>query len=155
RRERFLTTKELARIGEALREAETTGIPWVVDGSQPNAKHIPKKKRRTVFWPIATAGIRLLLFSGWRLGGTLNLKVEYVDFERGLLLLPDSKTGRRTVVLNAPALAVLQSLPRVGPYVITGVDPNRPRYDLKKVWKAVSQRAELHGVRIHDLRHTY
>ena len=24
------------------------------------------------------------------------------DFERGLLLLPDSKTGRKTIVLNAP-----------------------------------------------------
>jgi len=34
--------------------------------------------------------------------------------ERGLLLLPDSKTGKKTIVLNAPALAVLASLPRMG-----------------------------------------
>jgi integrase len=157
RRERFLTTKELARIGDGLREAETTGIPWIVDEAQPNAKHIPKqeKNRRTIFGPIATAALRLLLFSGCRLREILDLKWEYVDVERGLLLLPDSKTGRRTVVLNAPALAVLASLPRLGPYVVPAGDPTAPRHDLKRVWSAVSRRAGLGDVRLHDLRHTF
>ena len=31
RRERFLTGAELERLGRAIREAETTGIPWSVD----------------------------------------------------------------------------------------------------------------------------
>jgi hypothetical protein len=39
RRERFLTGKELERLGSAIREAETNGIPWAVDESKPNAKH--------------------------------------------------------------------------------------------------------------------
>jgi integrase len=157
RRERFLTTKELGRIGDALREAETKGVPWVVDETQPNAKHIPKqeKNRRTVFGLLPTAALRLLLFSGCRLREILDLKWEYVDLERGVLLLPDSKTGRRTVVLNAPALAVLASLPRLGPYVVPADDPKRPRHDLKRVWSAVSRRAGLSGVRLRDLRHTY
>jgi integrase len=157
RRERFLTTQELARIGEALREAETKGIPWIVDELQPNAKHIPKKdtSRRTIFSSFATAAVRLLLFSGCRLREILHLKWEHVDFERGLLLLPDSKTGNRTVVLNAPALAVLNSLSRLGSYAVPGEDPEQPRHDLKRVWQAVSRRAGLSRVRIHDLRHTY
>ena len=157
RRERFLTTKELGRIGDALREAETKGIPWEVDETQPNAKHIPKqeKNRRTKFGLVPTAALRLLLFSGCRLREILDLKWDYVDLERGVLLLPDSKTGRRTVVLNAPALAVLASLPRIGPYVVPADDPKRPRHDLKRVWSAVSRRAGLTGVRLHDLRHTY
>ena len=157
RRERFLTSAELARIGSALREAETTGIPWVVDETKPNAKHIPKqeKNRRTIFGPFVTAAVRLLLFTGCRLREILDLKWEYIDTERGLLLLPETKTGRRTVVLNAPALAVLASLPRVGPYVIPAGDPKRPRHDLKRLWGAVSRRAKLDGVRLHDLRHTY
>jgi integrase len=156
-RERFLTTSELARIGGALREAETRGIPWMVDETQPNAKHIPRqeKNRRTVFGPFATAAVRLLLFSGCRLSEILRLKWEYVDTERGLLLLPDSKTGRRAVVLNAPALAVLASLPRLGSYVVPGGNPERPRHDLKRLWGTVSRRAGLEGVRLHDLRHTY
>ena len=157
RRERFLTTAELGRIGAALREAETTGIPWVVDDTQPNAKHIPKqaKNRRTIFGTLATAAIRLLMFTGCRLSEILRLKWGHVDIERGMLLLPDSKTGRRSVVLNAPALAVLASLPRLGAFVVPGGDPERPRHDLKNLWQAVSRRAGLSGVRIHDLRHTY
>ena len=83
------------------------------------------------------------------------MKWEYIDTERELLLLPETKTGRRTVVLNAPALTVLASLPRVGPYVIPAGDPKRPRHDLKRLWSAVSRRAKLDGVRLHDLRHTY
>lgn len=157
RRETFLTQQELGRIGEALREAETKGIPWVVDESQPNAKHIPKqdRNRRTIFSPFATAAVRLLLLTGCRLREILHLKWEHVDFERGLLLLPDSKTGTRTIVLNAPALSLLASLPRPGSYVVPGSDPEQPRHDLKRIWEAVCRRAGLRRVRIHDLRHTY
>jgi integrase len=157
RRERFLTNTELAAIGGALREAETTGIPWVINANKPNAKHIPKqaKNQRTIYGQFVTAAVRLLLFTGCRLREILHLKWEHVDAERGLLLLPDSKTGRRAVMLSAPALAVLDSLPRVGPYVIPAGDPNRPRHDLKRLWSAVCQRARLDRVRLHDLRHTY
>jgi len=59
------------------------------------------------------------------------------------------------VILNAPALAVLNGLERLGPYVVPGDDPERPRHDLKRPWDAVTKRAELTGVRLHDLRHTY
>jgi integrase len=58
-------------------------------------------------------------------------------------------------VLNAPALAILNTLPRASDYVIAGTFPDQPRSDLKKPWKAVSNRAGLTGVRIHDLRHTH
>ena len=34
-------------------------------------------------------------------------------------------------------------------------DPEKPRADLKRPWEAVSKRAGLNGVRLHDLRHTY
>ena len=74
---------------------------------------------------------------------------------RGLLLLPDSKTGRKTIVLNRPALEILQTHPRGGSYVISGTHPDRPRTDLKKPWSAVCRGAGLEGVRLHDLRHTF
>ena len=69
-REKFLSGKELDRLGAALREAETTGLPWnlVADGAQ--AKHTPKKDRRfTRLSPHAVAAVRLLLFTGCRLRG--------------------------------------------------------------------------------------
>jgi integrase len=155
-RERFLTADELGRLGDALREAETNGIPWEVDETRPTAKHAPKiENRRTVFGPFAVAAVRLLLLTGCRLREVLHLKWSYIDFDRGMIFLPDSKTGRKPVVLNAPALAVLASVPNIGSYVVPGDDPEKPRHDLKKIWAAACRRADLGSVRLHDLRHTF
>jgi integrase len=127
-----------------------------VDATKPKAKHAPKESsRRTVIGPHAAAALRLLIFTGARLREILHLKWEHVDFERGLLLLPTSKTGKKTIVLNAPALAILNGLPRTSDFVIAGSSVDSPRSDLKKPWKAVAARAALTGVRIHDLRHTH
>jgi integrase len=155
RRERFLTGEELERLGSAIREAETIGIPWTVNESKPTAKHVPKSKRSTSIAPSTASALRLLLFTGCRLREILNLRWEHVDFERGCLFLPDSKTGRKTVILNAPALAVLNGVERVGPYVVPGDVPQQPRHDLKRPWETVTKLAGLTGVRLHDLRHTY
>jgi integrase len=159
-RERYLSGEELARLGEALREGETVGLPYAVDDTKPTAKHARKEEsRRTVLGPHAAAAIRLLILTGARLREILHLKWDQIDFQRGLLLLPKSKTGKKTIILNAPALSVLSGLPRVGTYVIAGMsaghEDERPRSDLKKPWRAVSRRAGLEYVRIHDLRHTH
>ncbi len=154
-RERFLTGAELERLGAALREAETTGIPWQVDETKPSSKHVPKDNRFSRVAPSAAAALRLLLFTGCRLREILHLRWEHVDFERGCLFLPDSKSGKKTVILNAPALSVLNALDRIGPYVVPGDDPAQPRHDLKRPWDTVTKQAGLVGVRLHDLRHTY
>jgi integrase len=154
RRERFLSSVELGRLGDAIREAETTGIPWAVDPDQPNAKHIPKNGR-TKIGPHVAAALRLLILTGARLREILELKWDYVDVQRGLLLLPDSKTGQKAIILNAPALAILAGLPRVDTYVIASDIDGQARHDLNKPWKLVSTRSGLTGVRIHDLRHTH
>jgi integrase len=154
-RERFLTVAELERLGAAINEAETTGVPWVVDGAKPTAKHTPKTERITQMSPFAGAAIRLLLFTGCRLREILHLRWCDVDIERGMLNLLDSKTGRKSVILNTPALAVIGTLPRLGDYVIHGERPDKPRSDLKRPWAVVCRRAGLEGVRIHDLRHSF
>src|SRR5262249_23835061 len=79
--------------------------------------------------------------------------------ERGLLVLPDSKTGKKAIVLNAPALDILANLQRVGAYAIAGHaaggHDDKPRSDLNRPWRAIVKRAGLAGLRIHDLRHTH
>ena len=159
-RERFLTVQELTRLGEALREGETIGIPYEIDAAGPKAKHARKpENRRTILDPQAVAALRLLVFTGARLREILGLRWDWVDLERGLLLLPDSKTGKKAIVLNAPAMKVLADLPRTGSFVIGGraadTDMERPRADLHRPWRAVAKRAGLGGVRLHDLRHTH
>lgn len=155
-RERYLTSAELAQVGEALREAETVGLPYKIDPANPKKKHaIKPENRRIVIGPHAAAAIRLLIFTGARLREILHLQWDQIDFERGILNLPTSKTGKKTIVLNAPALSILSSLPKVGKFVIAGENPERPRSDLKKPWRAVATKAGFEGVRIHDLRHTH
>lgn len=158
-RQRYLTTEELQRLGDAIREAETIGIPWEPDPAK-KVKHAAKpENRRTKIDQHAAAAIRLLLFTGCRLREILNLRWTEYDAGRGLLFLPDSKTGQKTVVLSAPALAVLESLPRLGIYVIAGesagTKDERPRADLNRPWRAVRKRAGIEDVRIHDLRHSF
>ncbi len=159
-RERYLTSEELARLGDAIREAETIGLPWEIDEMKLTAKHAPKpQQRRTMIGPHAAAAVRLLILTGARLREILGLRWEHVDLERGLLFVADSKTGKKTIVLNAPAMAVLAGLPRIGAYVIAGkdagTDDEKPRADLNRPWRAVVKRAGLAGLRIHDLRHTH
>ena len=159
-RERFLTANELSRLGDAIREAETQGLPYEIDKTKPTSKHAPKEaRRRTKIGPHAAAAVRLLILTGARLREILHLKWEHVDLERGLLLLPDSKTGKKAIVLNAPALDILANLPRFGTYVIAGqaagTDEDKPRADLNRPWRAIVKRAGLNGLRLHDLRHTH
>jgi integrase len=155
RRERYLSTEELGRLGEALRVGETEGWPWPEKAGGPRKHGRKPEDRKSLLSKHVGAAFRLLLFTGCRLREILHLRWSEVDFERGFLLLPDSKTDWKPVVLNAPALQVLAEVPRIGGFVILGDDPNKPRADLAKPWKALKRHAGLQGVRIHDLRHTH
>jgi integrase len=157
-RERFLTSEELSRLGDALREGETIGLPYAIDESSPKAKHAPKEdNRRAMLDPFAVAAVRLLILTGARLREILHMRWNHIDFERGLIFLPDSKTGKKPIYLSAASLAILSALPRLegNPFVIPGEKAGRPRVDLKRPWAAVTKAAGLDAVRIHDLRHSF
>jgi integrase len=149
----------LQRLGDAIREAETIGVPWEPEPTK-QIKHAPRpENRRTKIDQHAAAALRLPLFTGCRLRETLNLRWSEFDADRGLLFLPDSKTGQKTVVLSAPAIALLEELPRVGVYVIAGesagTKEETPRADLNRPWRAIRKRAGIEDARIHDLRHSF
>jgi len=135
RRERFLSQAELARLGDALREAEQdkSCSPWAI------------------------AAIRLLTLTGARRNEILTLEWGHVSEEHGCLMLPDSKTGRKAVRLSPPALAVLQAIPRLegNPYVICGERPGRHLVNIEKPWRRIRKAAKLDDVRLHDLRHSF
>jgi integrase len=157
-RERYLTKDELLRLSDALTAAETTGLPYSVDESNPKPKHAPNPdNRRRKFDRHSVAAIRLLTLTGARLREILDAKWEHVDLERGMIFLPDSKTGRKPIYLSAAAAAILSALPRIdgNPYVIPGEKTGQPRADLKRPWDAICEVAGLDGVRLHDLRHSF
>src|SRR5262245_57573541 len=135
RRERFLSQAELGRLGDALREAEQdkSCSPWII------------------------AAIRLLTFTGARRNEILTLRWEHFSEEHECLMLPDSKTGRKAIHLNAPALALLQTIPRLegNPYVICGEKPGSHLVNLEKPWRRIRKAAQLDDVRLHDLRHSF
>ncbi len=155
-RERYLGAEELNRLGETLRLAESDGLLWRSDGGKPQSKHLVREEnRRTVLSPEVVLAFRLLMFTGARLQENLTLEWSHIDFERGLINLPDSKTGRKTIVMSAATVDLLRDRERRGAFVIPGVDVGRSRSSLKKPWRAIQRHAGLEGVRIHDLRHTF
>lgn len=156
KRERFLTGEELAKLGEALRVAETTGIPYEPPArAGKQLKHVPTNIVPTVIDAHTAAALRLLIFSGARLREILHARWGDIDLGRGLLTV-FSKTGKRHIVLPAPALEILSSLPRSNsPFVFASSDPAKPKADLNRPWRGVRRLAGLDGLRIHDLRHSF
>lgn len=133
KRERYLSTNELQRLGQVLTAAEQ-------DGS---------------VTPHVVAAFRLLILTGCRLGEIQTLKWAYIT-DNGMEL-PDTRTGARRIPLPAAARAILSTLPRHvdNPFVIEGKLPGRHATDFQHPWRRIRDQAGLKDVRIHDLRHTY
>jgi integrase len=99
--------------------------------------------------------VELSLFTGLRQSEALGLTWDRVDRSRGVILLEQTKNGRRREVpLNAAADAVLAR--RGGSKDST--DPvfasrNWDRY--RTAWEGAVTRAKLTGLHWHDLRHTF
>lgn len=160
KRERYLSTQELAVLGEVLAKAESE-------------EFIPLQ---------AVTALRLLIFTGARHGEILQLRWDQVDPERKLLIFgaEQHKTGRKsgtkTLPLNGPAFELLKATPRVlgNPHVIPGLKPGSHFIGLQKCWERVRDKVDeieaervekkervpgevvsIQDVRIHDLRHTF
>lgn len=139
-RSRYLSDKEFARIGEALRKLEDEGKV---------STH-------------AAAAIRLLMFTGARKSEILNLRWKDVDLERRRLVIPDHKTSRKTrkprvLPVSAPAAQLLAELPRTKdhPFVIEGQLKKKPLTTIQVPWRRVLQEAKIEErTRLHDIRHS-
>ena len=133
-RQRYLSPVEIAAVGEAIRSCEETGTvtPW-------------------------HAGLfRCLLLTGMRRDELRKLEWQWVDLDRNVFALPDTKVGRRDIPIAAPVQQVLAGLPRVegNPYVFCGAKSGRPIINIAKPWMRVLKSAGIARARPHDLRHT-
>lgn len=127
-RERYLTADELYRLGKAISDLEA-------DPEQPLS-------------PYLAHAFRLLLLTGMRRDEVMTLKWDYVDLEQGVIRLPDSKTGRKQVVLSAAAAEVLKRAPREADcdWVVPSTRRNRDKVrshvvSPSRAWERVKERA--------------
>jgi len=135
RHERFLSDEEYRRLGEALRKAK-----------------VEKSETQS-----AIDAIWLLMLTGCRLNEIMSLKWDYVDLGARELRLSDSKTGPKTVYIGEAAIERLKAIKRLddNDYVITGKNPGEHLTDLQHPWRRIREKAGLHDVRLHDLRHSF
>ena len=133
-RERFLSPAEFAALGEVLAKAER-GEALVIDkNGKPRSVKVSLR---------SVAAIRLLIFTGARHSEILGLRREWIDWNAGRANLPDSKTGKKPLMLPPAALEVLRGvdMPSDGKgFVIRGgdhSDPERKLVNLKDPWGAV------------------
>ena len=133
KKERFLSETEVARLADALVAMD----------------------REHRLNPSGAAAVRLLLLTGCRKSEILSLRWDSVDFERGLLRFADSKSGAKVVPLAAAAMELLGTLSRSSSYVLPAAKGSGHYTGLQKDWERVRVWAELPGLRLHDLRHSF
>ncbi len=130
---RFLTLEEIGRLGQALDELEA-------QGTNPKAINI----------------VRLWALTGCRRNEIAGLKWSEVDFENGLLVLEESKTGRSVRPLGTAALTLLRQVERDenSEFVFSADTGDGYFQGTKTPWARAVRKADLPGVTPHTLRHT-
>lgn len=101
--------------------------------------------------------IRLLAFTGARKSEIATLRWSEVDFDQGYLRLEASKTGAKVIPLEAPALKILASLPRIAgsAFVFPATTGHSTFQGVDKVWRKVRIAGGFPSLRLHDLRHSF
>lgn len=133
KRERYLSPDEIGRLVDALSEA--------MNKTSANA-------------------VKLLLLTGARRGEVLKATWDQFDLDAGIWIKPSAHTKTKKnhrVPLSAPAMQLLVDMEKYkkGEYVFPGKVRGAAITDIKKFWKEICKTAELEGVRLHDLRHTF
>lgn len=118
--------------------------------------HIEKNKPNSLY---ALSAIKLLFLTGARKNEILTCKWEYVDFEKHLIFLPDSKTGTKIIYLNTKAIKILKKLynkpeREYSPYIIKNQLFTGHIVHIEHIWKMILKNSRIIDFRIHDIRHT-
>lgn len=100
--------------------------------------------------PLEVAYVYLLLLSGARPEEIGRARWDWLELSgnSGVLRLPDSKTGARSVYLSPRLVRLLAGLPRAGVCILDGADPHA-------LWGIVRSQAGVPDLRLYDLRHSF
>jgi integrase len=109
--------------------------------------------------------IRVLLLTGCRRGEALSMRWADIDLQNGIWTKPGSETKQKTdhtVPLSAPVrqllseiqTAQLKTRPALPEYVFPST-ATKHRVELKNGWQVICKAANIQGLRVHDLRHSF
>jgi integrase len=131
---RFLDIKEITELGQTMRDADMAG------------------ENRT-----ALAAIRLLLLTGLRRMEALALRRTWVDGHARCIRFEDTKSGPQLRPIGAGAIKLMEAQPvRDGcPWVFPASRGDGHFVGLPKVLERVCASAQLEGVTVHVLRHSF
>ncbi|MBL6600858.1 MAG: tyrosine-type recombinase/integrase [Alphaproteobacteria bacterium] len=104
--------------------------------------------------------IRLLIMTGARRSEVMRAEWSEFDLERGIWTKPSHHTKQKKTErtpLSAPARQLLSAMKRGSnsQWLFPGRTGKGPRTEIKGFWESVRKSADLEGVRVHDLRHTF
>lgn len=99
--------------------------------------------------------VSLALHTGMRRGEIFNLKWFDVDFNRGLIQVMESKSGKKRIVpMNATIRTMLDRLPGKAEFVFPSPKTGGRLDNIKRSFRRAVEAAGISDFRFHDLRHT-
>lgn len=131
-RDRFLSDEEIIRLGSVIRQSDHEGL-------------------------IGLTAIQFLLLTGLRRNEALSLEWSWIDAEGGCIHFPDTKTGKQVRPIGKAAFAVLDRLSNFGEpkFVFPAMKGDGHFIGLPRVLQRLCNAAEIKGVSLHTLRHTF
>jgi len=101
----------------------------------------------------------MALNTGMRLGEILSLQWDSVDVDNNTIRIPKTKSGKIRIVNINPTLSkvlqVLRAENGKSPYLFPNPKTGIALKSVRTAFKAACRRAEIDGLRFHDLRHTF
>lgn len=96
------------------------------------------------------------LNTGMRRGEILNLRWSQIDLKNRIIRVEKTKSGKvRHIPINDVLFCELHKLKSKNSHVFLNSETMKPFVDMKKGFKAACRRADIKGMRFHDLRHTF
>ena len=143
-RDRFLSDEEIIRLGSVIRQSDHEGL-------------------------IGLTAIQFLLLTGLRRNEALALEWSWIDAEGGCIHFPDTKTGKQVRPIGKAAFEVIANIDenqsdgftmtpsgvKLTPYVFPAMKGDGHFIGLPRVLQRLCNAAEIEGVSLHTLRHTF
>lgn len=133
-RERRLSSAEIGRLGQVMRDAPEHG------------EH-----------PTGLASVRLLLLTGFRRQEALGLHCDWINDEQGFIRFPDTKTDGQVRVIGRTAAKLIETQPKRdnSPYVFNADWGGGHFTAMVATLNRLCADARLKDVTPHKLRHTF